>query len=59
VRPLASVGGAGMACSVISDQGLSVRVAIQDVINEGRIVSIDLLYGVAVLDQTLCVPLLG
>jgi hypothetical protein len=61
VRPLASVSGAGMACAVISDPitGLSVRVAIQDVINEGRIVAIDLLYGVAVLDSALCVPLLG
>jgi hypothetical protein len=61
VRPLASVAGAGMACAVVSDPltGLSVRVAIQDVINVGRTVAIDMLYGVAVLDSALCVPLLG
>jgi hypothetical protein len=61
VRPLASVAGAGMACAVVSDPitGLSVRVSIQDIINVGRVVAIDLLYGIAVLDSSLCVPLLG
>ena len=32
---------------------------MQDMINVGRVVSIDMLAGVAVLDWRLCVPLLG
>ena len=58
-RPLATVTGAGMLCAVQSADGIGVRVAMQDMINVGRVVSIDMLAGVAVLDWRLCVPLLG
>jgi hypothetical protein len=58
-RPLVTVSGAGMVCQVASANGLSVRIAWQDVINEGRKVAIDMLAGVAVLDSDLAVQLLG
>jgi hypothetical protein len=58
-RPLAAQEGAGMMSTVMSADGIGIRVAMQDKINEGRVVAIDLLAGVAVLDTSLCVPLLG
>ena len=59
VPSVGHVEGAGMLCAVMSANGIGVRVAIQDQINVGRVVAIDLLAGVAVLNATLCVPLLG
>jgi len=58
-RPLEQVSGAGMMTAVADAYGLGVRVSMQDVINVGRVVAVDLLAGVAVLDDDLCVPLLG
>ena len=58
-RPLAPVSGAGMMTAVADAYGLGVRVSMQDKINEGRVIAIDLLAGVAVLDSEQCVPLLG
>ncbi len=58
-RPLAPVSGAGMMTAVAEAYGLGIRVSMQDQINVGRVVAVDLLAGVAVLDSALCVPLLG
>jgi hypothetical protein len=58
-RPLAVMSGAGMLSAVQSDGGLGLSISMQDVINEGRKVTIDILFGTAVLDSALCVPLLG
>jgi hypothetical protein len=58
-RPMAVQSGAGMVSSVQSADGIGISICMQDVINEGRKVSINLLYGTAVLDSALCVPLLG
>jgi hypothetical protein len=58
-RPLAPVSGAGMLTAVADAYGLGVRVSMQDQINVGRVVAVDLLAGVAILDSALCVPLLG
>ena len=58
-RPLAAQNGAGMLTAVQDAYGIGVRVAMQDVINQGRVVSIDLLAGVAVLDEDQCVVVLA
>jgi hypothetical protein len=58
-RPLAVQTGAGMLSAVQSADGIGITIAMQDWIGEGRKVSIDMLYGTAVLDANLCVPLLG
>jgi len=58
-RPLAVQTGAGMLSAVHSDSGIGISICMQDVINEGRKVAIDMLFGTAVLDSALCVPLLG
>jgi hypothetical protein len=58
-RPLALQTGAGMLSAVHSADGIGISIAMQDWIGEGRKVSIDMLYGTAVLDSNLCVPLLG
>ena len=58
-RPLATVTGAGMLCAVQSADGIGVRVAMQDMINVGRVVSIDMLAGVALLDWRLGCAMLG
>jgi hypothetical protein len=58
-RPLSVAHMAGIEFAIANIDGLGVRVAMQQKINEGLVVAIDLLAGVAVLDQNLCVPLLG
>ena len=50
---------AGIEFGVQEDYGVGIRVAMQHRINEGLIVAVDLLAGVAVLDTRLAVPLLG
>jgi hypothetical protein len=58
-RPLAPQSGFGMMSSTVAVDGIGISIAMQDLINEGRKVAIDLLFGTAVLDSNLCVPLLG
>jgi hypothetical protein len=58
-RPLAVQTGAGLLSAVHSADGIGISITMQDVINEGRKVAIDMLFGTAVLDANLCVPLLG
>jgi len=49
----------GIEYAVAVENGIGMRIAMQQVINKGLVVAIDLLAGVAVLDTSLCVPLLG
>ena len=57
-RPLATTHAAGIQFGVQEDYGIGIRVAMQHKINEGLVVAVDLLAGVAVLDTNLCVPIL-
>ena len=58
-RPLATTHAAGIEFGVQEDYGMGIRVAMQHKINEGLVVAVDLLAGLAVLDTRLAVPLLG
>ena len=58
-RPLAPQAGAGMLTAVRDAYGLGVRVSMQDQINVGRVVAIDLLCGVKMLDTARGAILLG
>ena len=60
-RPLAMPNNRmGVLTQVGVHNGISMRVAMQYDINQGgTVVNLDLLCGVAVLDDRLCVPLLG
>ena len=58
-RPLATTHAAGIEFGVQEDYGIGMRVAMQHLINQGLVVSVDLLAGVAVLNANLGVPLLG
>jgi hypothetical protein len=57
-RPLATTHAAGIQFGVQEDYGIGLRVAMQHKINEGLVVAVDLLAGVAVLNTQLCVPVL-
>ena len=60
-RPLAlPKQGSGALSAVASYNGLSMRITMQYDINAGgTIVNVDMLAGIAVLDDRMCVPLLG
>ena len=58
-RPLAIAHAVGIEFAVADINGLGVRVAMQQKINEGLVVAIDVLAGVGVLNQDLVVPVFG
>jgi hypothetical protein len=58
-RPLAISDAHGISFGIADANGLGMRVAMQYQINKGLVVACDLLAGVAVLDTSLCVPVLG
>jgi hypothetical protein len=58
-RPLATTHAAGIEFGVQEDYGMGIRIAMQHKINEGLVIAVDMLAGVAVLDTRLAVPLLG
>ena len=58
-RPLATTHAAGIEFGVQEDYGMGIRIAMQHKINEGLVVAVDMLAGLAVLDTRLAVPLLS